>query len=101
MATKSALTVKKTATKKTAATSKVVAIKGGRRVSLAQAKKFHKIIIIIDDIWDDIFGPGGYPGDPINPGTLALAKEYKAALKEFRSKSVKMEAALQKGLASK
>ena len=71
-----------------------------KMITAAEAEKVRHIIIIIDDFYELLKKKKGWPGDPVQPGTVMnkARRQMVSSMKQLRKASVRMEAVINRDI---
>ena len=80
--------------------SREIAADPAKMITAAEAEKVRKIIVIIDDFYELIRKKKGWPGYPVQPGTVMnkARRQMVASMKQLRKASVKMETVINRDI---
>ena len=69
-------------------------------ITAADAERVHRIIIDLDDLIEYIRRKKGWPGYPVQPGTVMnkARRQMVTSIRQLRKASVKMESAMKRDI---
>lgn len=71
-----------------------------KMITAADAERVHRIIIDLDDLIEYIRRKKGWPGYPVQPGTVMnkARRQMVTSIRQLRKASVKMESAMKRDI---